>query len=62
MLIIETVHCHIVWHVGAGLALQFLERASEIPTTMDLSGISDECSTWDTYYAATSFKQLDSGL
>jgi hypothetical protein len=59
---INVVHCHIVWHVGAGLALQFLERQSEIAGLMDLSGLASECDAWDTYYAGTPDKQLDSGL
>ncbi|TVY85339.1 Laccase [Lachnellula suecica] len=58
----RTVHCHIVWHVGAGLALQFLERASEIPTTMDLSSLPSRCDAWDAYYSTTPDTQLDSGL
>lgn len=24
------MHCHIPWHVGAGLSLQFVERRAEI--------------------------------
>jgi hypothetical protein len=48
--------------VGEGLAVQFLERASEISTTMDLSAIQSDCSTWDTWYATAPYKKLDSGL
>jgi hypothetical protein len=56
------MHCHIAWHVGEGLAVQFLERASEIASTMDLTGIQPACDAWDSYYATSPYKKLDSGL
>ena len=48
--------------MSEGLAVQFLERASEIATTMDLSAIQSNCNAWDTWYATTPYKKLDSGL
>ncbi|KAH8594958.1 Cupredoxin [Bisporella sp. PMI_857] len=56
------MHCHIAWHVSEGLAVQFLERKSEIASAMDLSHLADECQAWDTYYATSPYKKDDSGL
>lgn len=56
------MHCHIAWHVGEGLAVQFLERAADIPTTMDLTVVQPACDAWDTWYAASPYKKNDSGL
>ncbi|KAF4631995.1 hypothetical protein G7Y89_g6136 [Cudoniella acicularis] len=43
------MHCHIAWHVSQGLAVQFLERASEIPSTFSLDSIPGECDAWDSW-------------
>ncbi|KAH6682996.1 laccase [Halenospora varia] len=56
------MHCHIAWHVSQGLAVQFLERASEIPSTFSLNSIESECSAWDSWYATSPYKKDDSGL
>lgn len=56
------MHCHIAWHVGEGLAVQFLERASEIPSTFSLGDIGSECAAWDSWYATSYYKKDDSGL
>jgi hypothetical protein len=56
------MHCHIAWHVGEGLAVQFLERASEIPSTFSLGNIASECAAWDEWYATSYYKKDDSGL
>jgi len=56
------MHCHIAWHVAQGLSVQFLERASQIGTSMDLTAITPNCNAWDTYYATDTTPQDDSGL
>ncbi|KKF96573.1 Laccase [Ceratocystis platani] len=57
------MHCHIAWHVGSGLSVQFIERPSEIKTLFDLDTILDPtCTDWNTYYADAEFHQEDSGL
>ena len=56
------MHCHIAWHVSEGLAVQFLERKSEIAGNMDLTQLAPQCSAWDNYYATSPFKKEDSGL
>lgn len=56
------MHCHIAFHVGQGLAVQFLERESEISSVMSLDYIPGNCSVWDDWYANTNYKEYDSGL
>jgi FtsP/CotA-like multicopper oxidase with cupredoxin domain len=55
-------HCHIAWHVGQGLSLQFLERVSDIPGTVSVNQIEPNCGAWTTYYEGSTCKQRDSGL
>ena len=56
------MHCHIAWHVGEGLAVQFLESKSKIPTTFSLANLDSECAAYDEYYATAYYKKIDSGL
>ncbi|KAM0146558.1 hypothetical protein ACHAQE_010628 [Botrytis cinerea] len=44
------LHCHIAFHVGEGLALQFLERESEIAQRVDLSTVDTGCKMWNAWY------------
>ncbi|PQE32229.1 multicopper oxidase protein [Rutstroemia sp. NJR-2017a WRK4] len=44
------LHCHIAWHVGEGLALQFLERKSDILTQVDLSPVAPGCDAWNNWF------------
>ncbi|KAH8679113.1 ascomycete fungal laccase from thielavia arenaria [Tricladium varicosporioides] len=55
-------HCHIAWHVSQGLSVQFLERLSSIPTSMNLNTITPNCQAWNAYYPTDLFQQADSGL
>jgi hypothetical protein len=55
-------HCHIAWHVAQGLSVQFLERVSSIPSSMNLNAITPNCNAWDAYYPTDPFQQSDSGL
>ncbi|ORY16389.1 multicopper oxidase-domain-containing protein [Clohesyomyces aquaticus] len=45
------MHCHIPFHVSAGLSLQFLERESEIIPSLggDLSSFKEGCKSWKQY-------------
>ena len=54
------MHCHIAWHVGEGLAVQFLEAKSQSP----LGGADWDatCAKWNTYDAGAYYKKSDSGL
>jgi FtsP/CotA-like multicopper oxidase with cupredoxin domain len=56
------MHCHIAWHVGLGLAAQFLERPDEISGLGIGQDWRDECSQWDNYEKGAIFQQEDSGL
>ncbi|THV50112.1 hypothetical protein BGAL_0164g00030 [Botrytis galanthina] len=40
------MHCHIGWHTSMGFAMQFLERASEIPKLLDTTQLQDTCTAW----------------
>ncbi|PKS09340.1 hypothetical protein jhhlp_003954 [Lomentospora prolificans] len=55
-------HCHIAWHAGQGLSMQFLESVADIPPTVDLSILEPVCSIWSDYYSTSQCKQWDSGL
>lgn len=56
------MHCHIAWHASEGLALQFVERISEIPALIDIDQMNSTCSNWDTYVAEDDVEQDDSGI
>jgi hypothetical protein len=47
------MHCHIVWHVEGGLALQWIELPDEIPAEEYVSkpSFEGECSALESYYA-----------
>jgi len=56
------MHCHIAWHIGLGLGVQFLERADDIAGLGMGSTWTDECKAWNSYYETAQFKEEDSGL
>ncbi|KAL8747700.1 MAG: hypothetical protein Q9190_000441 [Brigantiaea leucoxantha] len=64
------MHCHIAWHVSAGLSLQYLEQPSRIRPLMEQAGVVDEfadrCQQWTEFYNNTNMVQgvlqEDSGL
>ncbi len=57
------MHCHIGWHVGMGLGIQFLERKSEIAGLMHLDQLEPNCNAWRTYAATSPYlPRIDSGL
>jgi hypothetical protein len=61
------LHCHIGWHTSEGLALQIVERASEIPALYE-SGtatgmlLEDTCAKWNAWETALHIVQDDSGV
>lgn len=56
-------HCHVAWHVSQGLSVQYLEQLSSIPSTMDLSTLTENCNDWNAYYPANDpYRQTDSGI
>lgn len=59
------MHCHIAWHTSEGLAVQFLERESEMRNKagiLDYDAINNTCSNWDAYVAESELEQFDSGI
>ncbi|KUJ18329.1 laccase from botrytis Aclada At 1.67 A resolution [Mollisia scopiformis] len=57
------LHCHIAWHASQGLAMEFVERESEIAVSMTNTAISqDNCAAWVSYDATATWPQDDSGI
>ncbi|KAF2027242.1 extracellular dihydrogeodin oxidase/laccase [Setomelanomma holmii] len=58
------MHCHIGWHVAEGLALQFVERQSEIPALVDVDELQSTCRAWEDWQSdeTTKIEQEDSGV
>ena len=56
------LHCHLAWHVSAGLFMQVLERKDEIATQDFDADVFELCNTWDAYTAGNPPNQIDSGL
>lgn len=56
------MHCHIAWHISLGLGAQFLEGTAELREQGVDAQWTEQCRSWDAYYADAPFKQTDSGL
>jgi hypothetical protein len=59
------MHCHIAWHAGQGLSVQFMERRSEIRGSIGNLGEFDKgCDEWDDYWVPGGhpYNQTDSGI
>ncbi|KKY29948.1 putative multicopper oxidase [Diaporthe ampelina] len=55
-------HCHIAWHTSEGLAVQMVERQSEIAGLTDSAELNDTCDAWNAYATSAGLVQDDSGL
>ena len=56
------MHCHIIWHVDGGLALQWIERPDEIPVDKYCGkSYNDECSAMTSYEAEGPWRVHGSG-
>ena len=55
------LHCHIAWHIGEGLGVQFLEAKSSI-TMPDKTQFDSQCAAWKAYMPKMAYPQIDSGL
>ncbi|PGH04349.1 hypothetical protein AJ79_07130 [Helicocarpus griseus UAMH5409] len=57
-------HCHIAWHAHEGLAVQFLERASDIVSTLNIPYNWDKtCRQWNHYIVNEAiYQQEHSGI
>jgi FtsP/CotA-like multicopper oxidase with cupredoxin domain len=61
------MHCHIAWHVGEGLSVQFVELPSQMPRLYGQrvgkgSEFQRNCRAWDDYVAGAVYGKSDSGL
>lgn len=56
------LHCHIAWHVSAGLYVQFIEQRDSIKRLAPEQHINDNCKVWDAWSQTHSVFQIDSGL
>jgi hypothetical protein len=58
------MHCHIAWHASQSLALQFVERESEIGALIEpiIEEFEDVCEKWDEYARSPVYHQDDSGI
>jgi hypothetical protein len=56
------MHCHIAWHTSEGLAVQILERETELVGLIDSTVLNSTCEAWDTYVADDDVVQHDSGV
>lgn len=56
------VHCHIAWHVSAGLYFNILERPDDIEKYDIPSIMAQTCRDWSTYTGVHVVDEIDSGL
>lgn len=59
---INLANSFVGWHTSEGFALQFIERASEIPDITTSSYVSDVCDAWTTFQSENLIEQEDSGV
>jgi len=55
-------HCHIAWHVSAGLQVTLVERPKDIMNIPIPQSKYDECKAWNSYTNGIVVDQIDSGL
>lgn len=55
-------HCHIAWHVSAGLYVNIMERPDKIAQRIIPDTIRQTCRDWDAYTNTTVPDIIDSGL
>lgn len=56
-------HCHIAWHLGAGLFIQVIEQSEWIQQYLSIPTPSyEQCRTWWNYTGHTVVPEIDSGL
>jgi FtsP/CotA-like multicopper oxidase with cupredoxin domain len=55
-------HCHIAWHLSAGMYINILERPDDIPSYDIPQEYFDTCTAWNAWEASHNFTQIDSGV
>jgi hypothetical protein len=56
------LHCHVAWHVSAGLYVNILEKPAELKKLKIPSSIADTCTDWKAFSSVVAPNQIDSGL
>ncbi|KFY09933.1 hypothetical protein V492_05285 [Pseudogymnoascus sp. VKM F-4246] len=55
------LHCHIAWHLSAGLSVSLMERPQEITEFEIPYVMAQTCAVWDIYTLSNTVDQIDSG-
>ncbi|KAH6950422.1 Cupredoxin [Ilyonectria sp. MPI-CAGE-AT-0026] len=55
-------HCHIAWHVSAGLLIQFLTNPDKVEKFRIPNVVAETCRQWGTWTSTNIPAQIDSGL
>lgn len=55
------LHCHIAFHIGEGLGMQFVENPSQV-VLPDTGSYNDVCNSWRSYEQSMPYAKEDSGL
>jgi hypothetical protein len=55
-------HCHIAWHVSAGLLTQFLTNPVQVEKMRVPNTVAETCRQWGTWTKTNIPEQIDSGL
>lgn len=56
------LHCHIAWHVSAGLYVTVVERPADIAQLQIPSIMAETCRSWSAFTGEGPIDQIDSGL
>jgi hypothetical protein len=56
------IHCHIAWHVSAGLYVGFIEQRDSISGLGAAAHVDSNCKAWDSWTDTHTVFQIDSGL
>ena len=54
-------HCHIAWHVSAGLYINTIEQDTLLEKRVLPSVVANTCKSWDAYSASNVVDEIDSG-
>jgi FtsP/CotA-like multicopper oxidase with cupredoxin domain len=55
-------HCHIAWHLSAGMYINVLERPDDIPNLDIPQEFFDTCTAWNAWEQNHVIDQIDSGV
>ena len=55
-------HCHIAWHVSAGLYINILERPNDVKNMVIPSTMAQTCRDWSSWTGTNIPDEIDSGL